>query len=57
MRSKGVLQTEIERVESLFDVDMLEVGWHGHYVKHVEQRAASLLDKLDHNCMQRRGAG
>jgi acyl-CoA thioester hydrolase len=57
MRSKGVLQTEIELLVPFFDVDILEVVWHGHYVKYFEQARCALLDKLDHNYMQMRDAG
>jgi acyl-CoA thioester hydrolase len=51
------LQTEIELVVPFFDVDMLEVVWHGHYVKYFEQARCALLDKLDHNYKQMRDAG
>ena len=46
MRSKGVLQAEIELQVPSFDVDMMEVVWHGHYVKYFEQARCALLDKL-----------
>ena len=49
MRKEGVLQAEIELVVPFFDVDMMEVVWHGHYVKYFEEARCALLDKLGHN--------
>lgn len=57
MRSAGVLQAEIELVVPFFDVDSMEVVWHGHYVKYLEEARCALLDKLDHNYRQMRDAG
>ena len=49
MRKEGVLQAEIELVVPFFDVDMMEVVWHGHYVKYLEIARCALLDRLGHN--------
>lgn len=57
MRKEGVLQAEIELVVPFFDVDMMEVVWHGHYVKYFEEARCVLLDKLGHNYRQMRDAG
>lgn len=57
MRSKGVLQAEIEFTVPFFDVDSMEVVWHGHYVKYLEVARCALLDKLGHNYQQMRAAG
>ena len=57
MRKEGVLQAEIELSVPFFDVDMMEVVWHGHYVKYFEEARCSLLDKLGHNYRQMREAG
>jgi acyl-CoA thioester hydrolase len=57
MRSAGVLQAEVELVVPFFDVDSMEVVWHGHYVKYFEEARCALLDKLDHNYVQMRDAG
>jgi acyl-CoA thioester hydrolase len=57
MRSKGVLQAEIEFVVPFFDVDSMEVVWHGHYVKYLEVARCALLDKLGHNYQQMRASG
>jgi acyl-CoA thioester hydrolase len=57
MRSQGVLHNEIELQVPFFDVDSMEVVWHGHYVKYFEQARCALLDKLGHNYTQMRAAG
>ncbi|WP_137886246.1 thioesterase family protein [Pseudomonas sp. 2FE] len=57
MRSRGVLQTEVEILVPFFDVDSMEVVWHGHYVKYLEVARCALLDKLAHNYTQMREAG
>lgn len=57
MRKRGVLQTEIEVLVPFFDVDMMEVVWHGHYVKYLEAARCALLDRLGHNYTQMRAAG
>ena len=57
MRKEGVLQAEIELVVPFFDVDLMEVVWHGHYVKYFEEARCALLDKLGHNYRQMRDAG
>lgn len=57
MRKEGVLQAEIELVVPFFDVDMMEVVWHGHYVKYFEEARCALLDRIGHNYRQMRDAG
>ena len=57
MRSRGVLQAEVELVVPFFDVDSMEVVWHGHYVKYFEEARCALLNRLGHNYRQMREAG
>jgi acyl-CoA thioester hydrolase len=57
MRSSGVIQAEVEILVPFFDVDMMEVVWHGHYVKYLEVARCALLDKIGHNYSQMRDAG
>ncbi|MBC9249095.1 thioesterase [Pseudomonas alcaligenes] len=57
MRKEGVLQADVEILVPFFDVDMMEVVWHGHYVKYFEEARCALLDKLGHNYRQMRDAG
>ncbi|WP_324732019.1 acyl-CoA thioesterase [Pseudomonas paeninsulae] len=57
MRKTGILQAEIEMLVPFFDVDSMEVVWHGHYVKYFEVARCALLDKLGHNYTQMLAAG
>ncbi|MGY4532894.1 acyl-CoA thioester hydrolase [Pseudomonas sp. TE3786] len=57
MRSSGVIQAEVDILVPFFDVDMMEVVWHGHYVKYLEVARCALLDKIGHNYANMRDAG
>ena len=57
MRKEGVLQAEIEILVPFFDVDMMEVVWHGHYAKYFEVARCALLERIGHNYQQMRDAG
>ncbi|WP_263079581.1 acyl-CoA thioesterase [Endozoicomonas sp. Mp262] len=39
------------------DVDMMEVAWHGHYVKYFELARCALLDKIRYNYKAMRASG
>ena len=49
MRSAGVLHCDTEILVPFFNVDTLNVVWHGHYVKYLEVARCALLDKIGHN--------
>ncbi|AZZ43931.1 acyl-CoA thioesterase [Pseudomonadaceae bacterium SI-3] len=57
MRKGGVLQAEIEVLVPFFDVDSMDIVWHGHYVKYFEMARCALLDRIGHNYVQMREAG
>ena len=57
MRGSGVIQAEVDILVPFFDVDMMEVVWHGHYVKYLEVARCALLDKIGHNYAHMREAG
>lgn len=57
MRSKGVIHADTEVVVPFFDVDSLNIVWHGHYVKYLEVARCALLDKLGHDYNQMRDSG
>ncbi|WP_095192218.1 thioesterase family protein [Pseudomonas sp. Irchel 3A7] len=57
MRSKGVLHTDTEILVPFFDVDSMNVVWHGHYVKYLEIARCALLDKIGHNYSAMSGSG
>nr|WP_235009094.1 acyl-CoA thioesterase [Marinobacterium lutimaris] len=39
------------------DVDMMEVAWHGHYVRYLEIARCALLDSIDYNYPQMKASG
>ncbi|WP_047225943.1 acyl-CoA thioesterase [Pseudomonas brassicacearum] len=49
MRSQGMLHVETQIVVPFFDVDSMNVVWHGHYVKYLEVARCALLDLIGHN--------
>ncbi|MDB6144081.1 MAG: 4-hydroxybenzoyl-CoA thioesterase protein [Pseudomonas sp.] len=57
MRSKGVIHADTQVLVPFFDIDMMNVVWHGHYIKYLEVARCALLDQLDHNYTQMREAG
>lgn len=57
MRTEGLLQTETGIVVPFFDVDSMDVVWHGHYVKYLEIARCALLDRIGHNYTQMKAAG
>ncbi|NID15352.1 acyl-CoA thioesterase [Luteibacter yeojuensis] len=57
MRTKGVLAAEIDVTVPFFDVDSMDVVWHGHYVKYLEIARCALLDELGHNYMRMKETG
>ncbi|MDY7563005.1 acyl-CoA thioesterase [Pseudomonas sp. 10B1] len=52
MRSNGPIYADTEVVVPFFDIDMMNVVWHGHYIKYLEVARCALLDQLGHNYMQ-----
>ena len=57
MRKDGLLQAEVEMLVPFFDVDSMDVVWHGHYVKYFEVARCALLERIGHNYQQMRDAG
>ena len=39
------------------DVDMMNVAWHGHYLKYFEIARCAVLDKIDYNYPQMQQSG
>nr|WP_218141243.1 acyl-CoA thioesterase [Marinobacter persicus] len=39
------------------DIDIMEIAWHGHYVKYFEIARCELLDKLDYDHHRMRESG
>ena len=48
---------EAELQVQFFDLDPMQVVWHGHYVKYLEVARCALLDTIDYNYVQMRDSG
>jgi acyl-CoA thioester hydrolase len=48
---------EIEVTPAFFDIDVMEIVWHGHYVKYLEMARCALLAKLNYDYPQMRESG
>ena len=57
MRTRGVLHLDSEITVPFFDVDSINMVWHGHYVKYLEIARCALLDMLGHNYMDMKASG
>ena len=53
--SRWCAETEIQ--VQFFDLDPMEVVWHGHYVKYLEIVRCVLLDTIDYNYAQMKASG
>jgi acyl-CoA thioester hydrolase len=51
------LEHEIELEPAFYDIDPMNVVWHGHYVKFLELARAALLERLDFGYPQMRECG
>ena len=48
---------EIEIEVQFFDLDPMEIVWHGNYVKYLEMARCALLDKIGYNYPQMKASG
>lgn len=51
------LSHTIEVVPAFFDIDVMEIVWHGHYVKYLELARSALLKKFDYDYPAMRDSG
>jgi acyl-CoA thioester hydrolase len=56
-KSPGRWSAEAEIQVQFFDLDPMEVVWHGHYVKYLETARCALLDAIDYNYAQMKASG
>ena len=48
---------EIETQVQFYDLDPMEIVWHGNYAKYLELARCALLDKIDYNYTQMKASG
>jgi acyl-CoA thioester hydrolase len=51
------LDAEVEIDVAFYDVDAMQVTWHGHYVKYFEQARCALLRKIGYDYPEMRSSG
>jgi acyl-CoA thioester hydrolase len=51
------LSHEVEVVPAFYDIDPMEIVWHGHYVKYMEVARTALLRKFDYDYPRMRESG
>ena len=51
------LHAEVEIEVPFFDVDAMEIVWHGHYVKYFEIARCALLDQIQYNYREMKSSG
>ena len=56
-RAPSRWRVETDAQVQFFDLDPMEVVWHGHYVKYLEIARGALLDSIDYNYPQMRASG
>jgi acyl-CoA thioester hydrolase len=56
-KSASRWSAEAEIRVQFFDLDPMEVVWHGHYVKYLEIARCALLDSIDYNYAQMKASG
>ncbi len=54
---KSRWSAEVEMQVQFFDLDPMEIVWHGHYVKYLEVARCALLDGIGYNYPQMRASG
>lgn len=57
MTTRPELWHEIEVVPAFFDIDSMDIVWHGHYVKYLELARCALLDRVDYGYARMRESG
>ncbi len=56
-KSTSRWSAEAEIQVQFFDLDPMQVVWHGHYVKYLEVARCALLDAIDYNYTQMKASG
>jgi len=51
------LSCEIEVIPAFFDLDPMDIVWHGHYVKYLELARCALLERFNYSYPQMRESG
>jgi acyl-CoA thioester hydrolase len=52
-----MISASCEIIAQFYDIDPMEVVWHGNYVRYFEQARGLLLDQIDYNYAQMKASG
>lgn len=52
-----MIEAECEIIAQFYDLDPMQVVWHGNYIRYFEQVRGLLLDKIDYNYPQMERSG
>lgn len=55
--SRERLSCEIEVTPAFYDIDVMEIVYHGHYVRYLELARSALLDKFGYDYPRMRDSG
>jgi acyl-CoA thioester hydrolase len=55
--SPALVFAEVETQVQFYDLDPMEIVWHGNYAKYLELARCALLDKIDYNYAQMKASG
>jgi acyl-CoA thioester hydrolase len=55
--SAGKWSAEVELQVQFFDLDPMQIVWHGNYVKYLEVARCALFDRIDYNYEQMKASG
>jgi len=56
-KSPSRWSAEVEIQVQFFDLDPMQIVWHGNYVKYLEIARCALLDSIDYNYVQMKESG
>lgn len=56
-KSKHFWAAEINVQIQFYDLDPMEVVWHGRYVEYLEMARCALLDRINYNYLQMKASG
>jgi acyl-CoA thioester hydrolase len=57
MRKPGALSATVECEVAFHDVDMVQIVWHGHYLRYLEQARWALMNDIDFGFEAMRDSG
>ncbi len=49
MKSKAILTAQVSKQIEFYDLDPMQIVWHGNYVKYFEDARCALLDLIGYN--------